>query len=102
MALDDLESAVDHLAVEHGLAPALNLHEKVVARVGSLSRHPMRCRVVPELKAAGVTVYRELIIPPYRIIFRVDEDIVGVAAFLDGRRDLDELLVLRGFLLRDR
>jgi plasmid stabilization system protein ParE len=50
---------------------------------------------VPELKSVGVTEYRELIVSPYRVFFRIYENEVGVVGVLDGRRDLEETLIRR-------
>ena len=43
----------------------------------------------------GIRNWRELIVKPYRIIYRIDEDTVNVLAVLDGRRDLQDLLLER-------
>ncbi|MEM7249395.1 MAG: type II toxin-antitoxin system RelE/ParE family toxin [Acidobacteriota bacterium] len=101
VALDDLESMIEFFVEEAGLQQAVSLQEKIESRVAALASHPKRCRIVPELKALGVTTYRELILPPYRIFFRMDDDVVGITAVLDGRRDLDELVLLRGLVLDD-
>ena len=56
---------------------------------------PLRGRIVPELRAQGVQFYRELLSPPYRIMYRVKDRLVLVVAVLDGRRNLDDLLLDR-------
>jgi len=63
--------------------------------VDSLREHPARCRWVPELKDLGIETYRELILPPYRICFRLEKSRVVLLGVLDSRRDLEELLVKR-------
>ena len=35
------------------------------------------------------------VVKPYRIIYRIEEDTVTVLAVLDGRRDLEDLLLER-------
>ena len=40
--------------------------------------------------------FRELIVGPYRIFFRVDGSIVGIVGVLNGRRDVEEVLATRG------
>ena len=47
---------------------------------------------MPELRLRGITLYRELIRAPYRIIYRIVGAEVWVLAIVDGRRDLDALL----------
>ena len=54
--------------------------------------------LVPELALFGFSVWRESIVNPYRVIYRVEGDRVYVLAVFDGRRDLEDLLL--GRLLR--
>ena len=61
----------------------------------SLERQSQRGRVVPELAAAGTRTWRELLVKPYRILYRVHRDTVLVGALLDGRRNLEDLLFER-------
>ena len=72
-----------------------NSYRKIKTRTHTLSSHPDRCRVVPELESVGVTECRELIVSPYRVFFRIDGRDVGIIGVLDGRRDLEETLVRR-------
>lgn len=96
IAVDDLESILDYLAVESDADTAFRIGSRIVSRVQTLSRFAERCRVVPELNRIGVTVFRELIVAPYRIFFRIDGAKVGIVGVLDGRRDIEEVLVVRG------
>ena len=54
-----------------------------------------RGRAVPELRSVDVYQYLELIESPWRIIYRVHGDEVLVVELLDGRRDLESLLLRR-------
>ncbi len=49
----------------------------------------------PELLAFGVTLFRELQSPPWRVFYRAIEGKVWVLAVLDGRRNISELLIKR-------
>lgn len=57
----------------------------LVARAKTLSSFPHTGRVVPEFDRQEI---RELILPPYRIVYRIDEakKQVGVARFWHGAR----------------
>lgn len=94
-ALRDYEAIVDYVSERDGIEFAERLHEKLYPAIGELSLHPERCRVVPELRRLGVTVYRELVVRPYRVPFRIRGRDVVVLAVLDGRRDLEEILLRR-------
>jgi hypothetical protein len=43
----------------------------------------------------GVREYRELILAPYRVFFRLTRRSVDIVGMLDGRRDLEEILLRR-------
>ena len=94
-AAGDLDDVLDFVAARDGVDRALELYEKLRGRVASLSRHPRRCRYVPELKAIGLSEFRESIYPPYRLFFRLVGDRVILLGVLDSRRDLEALLIDR-------
>jgi plasmid stabilization system protein ParE len=77
---------------------AHNLIAKLKARTDSLVRMPERGRVVPELAYFGIRTWRELVVRPYRRVYRIEGATVYVMAVLDGRRDLRDVLL--GRLLR--
>lgn len=64
-------------------------------RADTLERSPERGRPVPELGSTGTRVWRELVVKPHLIVYRIRENIVMVGAVVDGRRDLEELLLER-------
>ncbi len=94
-AVSDLDEILDYLAEQAGIDRALELYEKLRRRVAGLTRLPRRCRYVPELKELGLTEFRESIMPPYRIFFRLADKRVILLGVLDSRRDLEELLIQR-------
>ncbi len=94
-AVRDLDEILEYLAEQASIDRALELYEEVRRRVASLSSLPQRCRYVPELKDLGLTEFRESILPPYRIFFRLVEKRVILLGVLDSRRDLEEILIQR-------
>lgn len=90
----DLESIVDHIARDN-LENALVVLERLEARASALATNPHRGRKVPELLSLDLHQYRELIERPWRILYRIEQDRVFVVAVLDGRRDLQALLIDR-------
>ena len=91
-AVDDLLGIVDSLFTDAGIDVALDTEQRLDAAIESLDELSNRGRVVPELRVRGITTYREIIILPYRIIYRVEPREVWIVAVLDHRRDLDALL----------
>jgi toxin ParE1/3/4 len=94
-ALQDLEGILDHVAFETGPAAAERVHELLLPAIERLTTMPGRCRVIPELRAIGVTEYRERIVRPYRVCFRLHGSDLVLVTVLDGRRDIEEVLVDR-------
>ena len=48
-----------------------------------------------ELLALGIRNYREIFFKPYRVIYQVTGDKVHVMLIVDGRRDMQALLLRR-------
>lgn len=98
---DDLSAILDYVARSDGASRALAPYEDVRRHVSTLGSLPRRARVVPELGALGLDAFRELLVGPYRVCFRLDGRVVVLLAVLDGRRDLAELLVERALRADD-
>ena len=90
----DLEAIVNYIA-EDDIATALSILSRLEQTAVGLIRMPRRGRVVPELADYGIQIYRELVSSPWRIIYRITGKRVKVLAVLDGRRDLEDLLLER-------
>ena len=99
-AVEDLLAIADDLLVTMGLDTTLATDDRLDVAIESLDELSHRGRVVPELRARGITTYRELIVLPYRTVYRIEQHEVWIVAVLDHRRDLDRLLYQRA--RRDR
>ena len=97
-AVGDLDGVISFIEMESA-DRALHVWTTLKRRIETLSRFPLRGRLVPELKAIGLDLYRELIVYPYRVLFRIQGRKVLVLGVFDGRRDLEEMLFER--LTRD-
>jgi toxin ParE1/3/4 len=95
VASDDLGGLLDYTLTSRGVAAATALDRRLDEALATLERFAERGRVVPELRLRGITLYRELIRTPYRIVYRIVGAEVWVLAIVDGRRDLDALLSAR-------
>ena len=90
----DLFEIADFIAADSA-ASALRISEKIKKKTADLHVNPERGRVVPELSRHGITAYRELIISPWRVIYRIVEETVYIKVVADGRRNLEDLLFRR-------
>jgi toxin ParE1/3/4 len=87
VAQRDLDEILEYIAVRDSVDAALEVYARIIARVDALALHPLRCRVVPELRACGITAYRELVLRPYGVFFRLRGEHVAIVAVLDPRRN---------------
>jgi len=95
LAYDDLTSLLMWIATERGTEAARNVDAMLERAISSLAQMPDRGRMVPELRDRGYPDYRELVVRPYRIVYYAVGREVWLVAILDGRRQVEELLVER-------
>ena len=93
-AVRDLEELISYVVAE-STANAERVLKRLETRAAALEATPGRGRIVPELAHFGMRAWRELVVRPYRIVYRIEGDTVTVLAVLDGRRDLEDLLLER-------
>ena len=93
-ARDDLEAIASYIAADSAIN-ALKVIERIEIRAETLSSLPKRGRVVSELRWHGVMTFHELIEKPWRLIYRIEAHRVVVVSVLDGRRNLEDLLLDR-------
>jgi toxin ParE1/3/4 len=94
VAIRDLDKIVDHIEKDAPGA-AQRTFDTIKKASESLATLPLRGRSVPELARFESASYRELLIPPYRLLYRVGESMVLVVAVFDGRRDLESVVLSR-------
>jgi len=95
----DLLSIIEYIARENPLQ-ASKIFREIKKRAESLSAYPDRGRIVPELQDQGITLYRELVIGPWRIMYRVSDNIVYVLSVLDSRQNVEDILLTRLIALK--
>lgn len=74
-AVADLEAMRDWYAEQHAPDVGQRLLGEVVSQVERLADYPESGRVVPEF---GLAQLREIVHPPFRIVYRLDDDRVRV------------------------
>ena len=95
----DLLSIIEYIARENPLQ-ASKIFREIKKRAKSLSAFPDRGRIIPELQDQGITLYRELVIGPWRIMYRVSDNRVYVLSMLDFRQNVEDILLTRLIALK--
>jgi toxin ParE1/3/4 len=90
----DLISIMEYIA-DDTPARAWDIFKEIRRKASGLSSFPERGRVVPELQEQGITQYHELIVGPWRIIYRFSQKNVYVLSVLDSRRSVEDILLRR-------
>ena len=90
----DFHDIVDHLARE-SVGAAGGVVDHIDKALRQVAAHPRPGRVVPELDRHNLTQYRELVIAPWRLVCRPEDDRVLVLAVIDGRRNVEDILLHR-------
>lgn len=95
----DLARMIEYIAKDSE-ANSKKLYRTVVHKAENLWQLPLQGRIVPELMDFGVEFYRELIISPWKLVYKVETERVLVLAVFDGRRNVEDVLFER--LIYDR
>ena len=90
-ALEDLELIITFMAQETP-SRAENWLKKIQAKAQSLSKNPKRGRLPPELIHIPQLPFKEIVISPWRLIYQIKEQSIQILAFLDSRRNLEDIL----------
>jgi len=87
-AIEQLEDALAYIAQDDPAA-AGRLCDAIHKRLGLLKEYPLSGRMLPERGRPGT---REVVVRPYRIVYRITEEEVYVVAVAHGRRDMRRVL----------
>ena len=94
VAENDLKEIIEYIATDSP-AHALKTLNKIKQQASRLYTLPERGRIVPELKDQGILLYRELIVPPWRIMYRISEMNVYILSVFDSRQNVEDILLHR-------
>ncbi len=83
-ALQDLEAIAEYIAADSPAYAGIVV-KKVMNQAKMLAQFPRSGRKVPEFDKDDI---RELIVYSYRIIYRVQDDAIVIAAVIHGKRIL--------------
>ena len=95
-AKKDLEEIIDYISLD-SIEKAFEQFKKIKEKAKKLSTFPGQGRIIPELSRQNIIKYRELIVSPWRIMYKIEGNIVYVMAVIDGRRNIEDILLKRQF-----
>ncbi|HJQ18497.1 MAG TPA: type II toxin-antitoxin system RelE/ParE family toxin [Allosphingosinicella sp.] len=92
---DDLEAIYDYLAQNRSIDDAEAFLEVFLEKIDTVERLPLRGDIPKELDTLGIREFRQVLLRPYRLMYRVAASKVFVLVIADGRRDMQALLERR-------
>lgn len=90
----DLNQIIDYIA-QNSIPNAVRVFDKIKKKCSNLFMSPHRGRIVPELKDYGILLYRELLVEPWRVIYRIAKNNVFVLSVIDSRQNVEDVLLSR-------
>lgn len=93
-AEDDLLNIIGHIKADSP-KNARAVFAKIRKHDASSNFFPLKGRVVPELQREGITLYREVVAAPWRIVYKVGDDTVYIMAVIDSRQNVEDILLQR-------
>ena len=88
----DLVGMVEYIAADSP-SNAFEILKEIKQKALSLYAFPHRGRIVSELRDQGIILYRELIVPPWRIIYRISGKAGYILSVLDSRQNVEDMLL---------
>ena len=94
IAEDDLKKIIEYIALDN-ITIAKDIFLKIQEKTNTLECFPQKGRIIPELHDQGLTMFRELIVTPWRIIYRIADENIYVLSVLDSRQNVEDILLRR-------
>ncbi|MCL2412207.1 MAG: type II toxin-antitoxin system RelE/ParE family toxin [Treponema sp.] len=80
---------------------SVKILDKIEESVAKLKMFPTLYRIVPELEKYGYLLYREIIVDYWRVIYKIENDLIYIMLVIDGRRNIEDI-ILKIILLREK
>ena len=93
-AREDVNEIIDYIS-KTNKNYAVKILDSIEKNIKKLDMFPGRNRIVPELEKYGYLIYREIIVEYWRIIYKIEKNFVYIMLVVDGRRNLEDLLLKR-------
>ena len=68
---------------------------KIKIKTAELNKLPNLGCVVPELLQQGISTYQEIIVKPWRGMYRIEGKSVYIVSVIDSRRNMEDILLAR-------
>ena len=94
VAKKDLNEIIDYIANDE-IDIARKQFLRIKESAENLKLFPEQGRYIPELLNQNIRKYKEIIITPWRLMYKIENEIVYILAVIDGRRNIEDILMKR-------
>ena len=94
-AASDLEELYRLIAANYSATHADRMLRRLLELAVNMAKYPEQAAVPAELRDLGMADFRQVLLKPYRAIYRVYDNRVIIHVIADSRRDLQSLLAHR-------
>lgn len=94
VAESDLKEIIEYSSLDRPQS-ALKILNEILDKASDLYDLPERGRIVPELQSQGIFQYRELVLPPWRLIYKILDRTIIVLSVIDSRQNVEDILLKR-------
>ena len=92
-AVEDFREILEYFIIKSGKNTAYKIYKKIIEKIDMLETSPVYGKVVQDLKDIGIGNIHEITESPWRIIYREQNEVVYILCVLDGRRNVQEILI---------
>jgi len=98
-AREDVNEIIEYIS-RTNISYTVKILDKIEVAVKNLDSFPERYRIVPELEKYGYFLYRDIVIEYWKIIYKIENNLVYIMLVIDSRRNLNDIL-LKKMILRE-
>ena len=92
-AVESFNEILEYLTEKSGENITQKIYDKIISKIDLLASVSFKSKICQELKDIGVNDVYELAEAPWRIFYKLKEKEVVVLFVLDGRRNIEEVLI---------
>jgi toxin ParE1/3/4 len=93
-AKNDLREIINYIAY-NSISIAQDKLNLIKEKSTEILDFPEKGRIIPELEKENITSYREIIISPWRLMYKIQNNCIYILAVIDGRRNIEDILLKR-------
>jgi len=90
----DLIGIIEYIAEDNPVT-AKRILKKIQEKASLLYHNPEKGRIVPELLDQGLAEYHEIVVAPWRIVYKIEKETVLIFSVFDARRNAEDILLQR-------